>query len=317
MTQPTVEEAPITQESVPEASIPVGDATTGYEAVTVEYGEAAESEAAPSEEPVAEAPNDEQPEESAPEPDEESKPDEDVFSWADIEAGKVSPRVKARIDQLVRNRQGNLIQEAREQAIREQREQDRAWQETSEFYDRLSNDQAFRNEQIEKHGRPQVLRFIADYESEKQRRESSAPTPAVDTAKFAQEFNSAAISEFQAAVKQLVPFYDKLSPDVQKAIESANYDPQGNWFADSLGALADGVNKYVERLERDHKSALEEAREAGRNEARANREAGAPVQVTTKSDGFTSFREVEAAYAEGRIGRTDFHRLANSFGVSL
>lgn len=317
MTQPTVEEAPIAQESAPEASIPVGDATTGYESVTVEYGEAAESEAAPSEEPVAEAPNDEQPEENAPEPDEESKPDDDVFTMADIEAGRVSPRFKARIDQLVRNRQGNLIQQAREEAIREIREQDRAWRESSEFYDRLSNDQTFRNEQIEKHGRSKVFRFIADYEEERSRRESSAPAPAVDSAKFAQEFNSAAISEFQAAVKQLVPFYDKLSPDVQQAIDSAQYDPQGNWFADSLGALANGVNKYIERLERDHKSALEEAREAGRNEARANRDASGPVQVAGKTEGFSSFREVEMAYAEGRIDRQTFRRQANAFNVSL
>ena len=289
----------------------------------------------PAAEPPAEGVTESQPEgtEEAPEATQEEPPEQpsaDDLSDAELaaldkalskrEKAKLPEAVRERIDQLVLNRYGNKLQEAREQAAQEalrREETDRkAWEEATGYYERLRTDEGFRTEQLRQYGEAGVLEWEAKYLRAAEARTAGDRDSGVSRQRFEEAFNQAAINEFQGAVKEEFPFYGELPEDTRKVIEGARFDPAGNWFADSLGALAKGVTKHIDQMERKHQQALEEAREAGRTEGRGERAEDGPVAVNRGvGQDSTSFKQVERAYAEGKLSNSEWERQKKTFGI--
>ena len=301
-----VAEAPDSTANAPaEAAPAVPDAPSApavYESFEFPY---------PEEKPpaVAEAPKPEEaakpPDEAPAAPPEAAAPDPDDLSDDELERVLKHPKGQARVDQLVNNKYGNALQQARAEAqqARERVEAERAVAAEAEaYYKKLSDDDAFFDEQIARHTRPKVLRWMADYEEHTASKANAASPSAVDLQavkdELTQGWNTAAISEFQAVAKAVLPFYGDLPNETRATIESAKFDPAGNWLVDSMTALATGVQKHIERMERAHKDAIEEARQAGKNEAIAAREQSSPVLVNGQpgSDPYEIMR---------RFGRND------------
>lgn len=245
----------------------------------------------------------------APEPPAAESPadDFDDETWERI---KKSPR----IERLVENRYGNKLadaqQRARDEAARQLREEDKRWQDATALYNKLSEDEDAFNAAVEQNGSPAVRRFMADYEEAAQVRQQTAgpQAAAIERAKaefaqgYTQQFNTDALGEVKRGLAATIPFYAELPESSRKAIEDAAFNPEGNWMADVLSALGKGLKDREDRIEREHKAALEQATEAGRNEQRAASEERGPVLVKA-GDGmdFPNFRAAENAYNSGRL----------------
>jgi hypothetical protein len=212
--------------------------------------------------------------------------------------------IQQRIEQLVNNRIGNKLQDERRKWEEDRRRESEAWDEATEVFNRLQTDDAYRREQIRLHGEPAVEEFEANYREKAQARRQ-APALEAERAKFVEQFNQAATSEFKNIVKATLPIYADLPDDVRATIENLAYDPSGNWFADGLEALGKGIERWKAGIERAHQKALEEAREAGRNDGLASRQESAPVIVKTSTG--LSDQEIVDRYvtfdAEGRAVR--------------
>lgn len=304
-------EAPaITPESVPAG---VGDATGGYESFEFDYPEATpapdgkRADATPAPAAHLQEPDD--------------LPDEE------LDRVLKHPKGQTRLDQLVNNRYGNQLQQARqeaqrarEQAVREFQQEQQKRAEAATFYQKLSNDDAFFDDQVAKYGRPAVLHWMGDYETAIEAENQG--TPAADIERIQRDygtaFNAQAIDEFRTIAKATLPFYGDLPDDTRAVFEKLAYDPAGNWLADAMTALASGVQKHIDGLERRHKEALDQARQAGKNEAIASREEASPVVVAPSSGtgGHSTWKEAERAYAEGRIDRSEFLREKARFRVT-
>lgn len=245
--------------------------------------------------------------------------DFDDETWERI---KKSPR----IERLVDNRYGNKLveaqQRAREEAAQHLREQDAKWQESTALYNRLSEDEDAFNQAVAENGSPAVRRFMADYEEAAAvRQQTTGPqAQAIEAAKqqfaqgFAQQFNDAALQQVKAAIPATIPFYGELPEETRTAIENLVYNPEGNFLAEGLTALGKGLKAREDRIQREHKAALEQATEAGRNEARAAAEGRGPLIVKPGENQFTDFKQAEEAYASGRINYEQFVALRRQHG---
>jgi hypothetical protein len=265
------------------------------------------------------APEAEEPKAEAPAPEAPAAEDFDDETWERI---KKSPR----IERLVENRYGNKLADAtaraRDEAAQALRKEDAEWQNATALYNRLSEDEDAYKQAVEQHGSPAVLRFMANYEEAAQtRQQQTGPQVAAiekARAEFAQgytrQFNEEAVGEVKRGLAATIPFYGELSESTRKAIEDAAYNPDGNWMADVLTALGKGLKERDDRREREHKAALAEAAEAGRNEQRAATEERGPVLVKSgDSGGFQNFRDVENAYNTGQIGYEQFQAYKKQF----
>ncbi len=318
-------EAPEAPNAAPESAAPGSDlggfhdATGAHEVWTFPAKpETAPETAAPSEPAADQKPETPKPDAAKP----EATPDDDDLPDDLVEKVLRHPKGQGRIDQLVNNKFGNRLQQERETWAKEQRQQDEAWDKASEFYTKLTEDDDFFEEAVKNNGSPAIRRFMADYEERSAlRNQSDKPAP-VDLeavkSEFTHDFNKAAVAEFQATVKATLPFFGELPEDVRAQIDGAAYDPERNWLEESLTALGTGIQKHIEKLKRDHSQALREAVEAGRNDANAERQTGAPVVVTDPDPGFDP-RDIERRYALGdtSVTRADFRRALAMLGKSI
>lgn len=310
------------------------DATTAYASYTfpAEDQETVAEEAAPSrdgegpdndEARAEEAEAEPAAEEAAPPEDQKQEADGDDLPDEEVERILRHPKGQERLNRLLQNKYGNELQRQRAEIERQVREairrEDEQWREAESYYHRLQTDDAFFDAQVAKHGKPAVSRWIADYETAQEARNARAGGREqfdADSfrAEFATAFNNAAVEQFREIAARSLPFYGDLPDETRKRLESLRYEPDGNWLADGFRALAEGVEKHIAKLERQHAEALAEARKAGRYEAIAEREESQPVVVESEPGEFRTWREVEFAYAEGRMSREEFRRQMSRFG---
>ena len=284
---------------------------------------------------VADAPVQKAPPVQATPPVDGSQP-EAPEEMSDEELEKVlrNPKAQARVDQLVNNRYGNKLQQERERARREAIEQQAVDSKTradaDAYYKKLSEDDDFFDARVAEHGRPKVLRWMADYEETVEALAKASPDrgPSIDVeqvrAEYGTAFNHTAINEFKDIAKATIPFWGDLPDDTRAHIEALAYDPDdrrpGGWLADALSALASGVAKHIDGIEKRHNAALENARQAGKNEAIASVDDRGPV-VVMGSNGSPldslSWSEIEEKYAFGELNRDQFRDAARKRGKSL
>jgi hypothetical protein len=225
------------------------------------------------------------------------------------------PKVKKKLDDMVNGRLGSRLEQERkriqEQLEREIRQKEQQWSEASQYYQRLLEDVDFADEQERQFGRQAIEEFKRNYELAYQARVAQAD-PVIRNAVAAEvvnEFNNAAISEFKEVVQSL-PVWDNLPADVKETIASLQVTPEGGWFNEGMKALGVGIAKMLERINDEHRRALEEAREAGMNEAVARREQVRPIVVNGKIETADDAQRVIYEYGLG-IGswtREDFNR---------
>jgi hypothetical protein len=302
----TAEQAPVQEAPAPpqqEATPParqdgapdgfVRDATGAYERYILTSDQPAEETKEAEPEPEAKA---------------EEQPDE-------LDRLLSDPKVKKKLDDMVNGRLGSRLEQERkriqEQLEREIRQKEQQWSEASQYYQRLLEDVDFADEQERQFGRQAIEEFKRNYELAYQARVAQAD-PVIRNAVAAEvvnEFNNAAISEFKEVVQSL-PVWDNLPADVKETIASLQATPEGGWFNEGMKALGVGIAKMLERINDEHRRALEEAREAGMNEAVARREQVRPIVVNGKIETADDAQRVIYEYGLG-IGswtREDFNR---------
>jgi hypothetical protein len=317
-------EAPEAPTAAPVAA-PAAD-TSGFHDATGEHevwefptkSETAEAPAAPApSEPTEPA----TPEPAAPPA---TAPEADELSDDLIEKVLRHPNGQKRVDQLVNGKLGNRLQQERATWAQEQKQDADKWDTASAYHDKLAADDDFYEAQVKEHGEDSILEFRANYIRAAKARatETPAQAPAPDLAKlqteFAHEFNTAAVGEFQRIAKATLPFYGDLPADVRARIDGAAYDPAGNWLADSLTALGQGVEKHIAQLNRAHAQALKDATEAGRNDAHAERQDAAPLVVNGADSGFDP-HEIIRRYGlmDTSVTRGDYHKALRLTGQSI
>jgi len=246
----------------------------------------------------------------------------DDISDDELKRLEKSAKLQARIEQLANNKAGNLAQRDRERIRAEERqrfqEESAAWEKADEGYQLLVS--KGRDSFKERYGmtEPQAAAWEANYLAEREKRDAAPQVQATQSdEQIRSDFNSGAIAEFQAGIKTLLPFYGDLPEETRKTIESARFDPEGNWLADSLEALAAGVAARDERVAREHKAALAEARTAGANSALADREEASPVIIDPKPNNLAAMSnaELNMAYAENVIDRTTYNAEKRRRGI--
>lgn len=303
-------ETPTEGVTAPEAPTQDVDVTeSGHQEFVFLRSEEAPAKAPESKEETPPAP-DAEPAGAAPEPKPDPEPTDE-----DLERVLKHPKAQERIDRLAANKAGNLQQ----QRERDRAERDSKKAEATSYYEKLANDD-FYEAQVKGHGEARILRWLADYkEAISEPDEPSAPVDTnLDSFKdeFTAEFNRLAIPEFQATVAATIPIWKDLPEAVHKQIGGLRFDPNGNWLADGLTAIGKGIADHIAKLERDHKAALDQAREAGRNEAHARREEASPVVVDARPGEDPG--DIVRRYADGdpAVTRDQYRRALAATGKS-
>lgn len=200
------------------------------------------------------------------------------------------------------------------------------WQQSLADYNKLQTDDAFYSEQVTKNGKAKVSRFIADVEARQEALSRQPVTPAFDQAAFATNFNSEAVTEFKAIVKDALPSYAELPEATRAAIDGLRFDPDGsiygeksNWMHHALTEIGKGYEAHIAKLNRTRAADLTSATEAGKNDALAEREASAPVVVRGETNvANLSWEQVVELYADGELpgGRDAYRAAKRKFGIN-
>lgn len=295
-------------ESAPETTAPsdgMPDATTAYE----RFDFPAPSDEPPAKEPPAAAPP---PAEAAtPKADEASAPKEPPAEGEDDIPDEEWERItrSKRFDRLVDNRYGNKLQQERDRIAAAEREKVQqeaaAWDQATETFNRLQDDESYREEMARTHGEPAVLRFQADYQDAFKQRQAAGQNvvPAAVRQQLqvevTQSFNTDALGIFKDVTSKAA-FFNDLPEDAKQVI--TNLAPgQENWLDAGFKALADGINARFDALTKQHQAALREATEAGKNDAIASRTEAAPVVINSQGQSVDPY-DIIRRYAEGDTG---------------
>lgn len=302
------------------------EVTEGYQRFDFDAPQTAEPTPAPvAKAPEAVAPATKTPEASAPAAETTPAAASDELTDEQIEAVLRNEKAKARIEQLANNRLGNRLQVAEQQAIEKYRrteaEAETKWKAADDYYRKLEDDDFYMSA-VRDLGEAKVLKFRADYLEGKAAREAAGKQqPQADFSaqqeQFTRNFNAAAIGELKAALPEVIPFYAELPETTRSAIEKAQYDPNGNWFVDSMTALGKGFQAHVDTLNRKHETALREAMEAGKNDASAAREERAPIVISGETGVEPSFKEIDRRFSEGdpSVTREMWNRSRRNAGI--
>lgn len=225
------------------------------------------------------------------------------------------PRFKGRIERRVANEYGNRLQQERAaaaaEAVRNAQAEAEARQEASKAY---ANLQAIREEDPERYkeildeidpksGRPAVRDWIAAYEKLEADEIAERNRPA-------QQGDADAVRTTMEAVKNAFPqvtkavlgeMFDALPEASRRGLEAAANSE--SWFEDGLKAVVQGIEEKHRKALAD---AVKEARQAGRNEALAERGDELPMQVSGRADPPRDADDIVRRYADGRATREEF-----------
>lgn len=237
-----------------------------------------------------------------------------------------STKGQSRVEQLVNGKLGNRMQQLEPEVRQRLQQEDANWKAEHDFYEKLVSDDDFYNHVVAdpvNKGEVEVKQWIVNHERQLARRTSATASGASDAtvqqmrAEYDVAFNKVAIAQFQEGASKLIPFWAELPEETRTAVAGLKFDPDGSWLSTGLKAVFDGVAKHQEKTAADHKKAVDEAREAGRNQAFAEREEKGPVVVDNGKPGspFKNAKEVEAAYIGGRINRDQYRNELARFGV--
>jgi len=212
-----VEELDPTKESAgtsapPDDSLPPSIAS-GKVTEIAEYDQDAGEEEQSGESPPAE------PEASAPE--------------IDIEEILSRPEVQQAIERRAANLAGNRLQQ--------QLQQEQEWKQAEAYYQRLSDDDEFFEQQVKEHGEAKILRWIADYKAAKEERDR-APLLEPQLYQLAEQFNQAAITAFKGYV-QRSPLWNQMPREWRQEIEGLSYDSTTPWIEKALKLLVDAASR--------------------------------------------------------------------------
>jgi hypothetical protein len=199
----------------------------------------------------------------------------------DIEELLKRPEIQQIIERRAANLAGNRLQE--------QVQQERQWKAAEEYYQRLAEDDDFYEEEIRKHGKARVLRFLADFEAAKEAREKQ-PQVEPMLIQMAEQFNTAAIGAFKTYVKQS-PLWHIMPQETRQRLESIAYDPETPWIEEALKLLVDAAAKGGQpRL----------ARQAEQTRQAFQRTAGGPLPAPAANRASVDPRKIIEDYAYGR-----------------
>lgn len=119
-------------------------------------------------------------------------------------------------------------------------------------------------------------------------------TPQVDVTAALTKWSTDAIEEAKHLIKATSPHYDSIPAEQRKAIESIAFSADRNWLEDALTNYVKGTNAHYEKRMKD---AVDAAREAGRNEALADRATDQPVMVNSAPRSGRTARQVLTEHA--------------------
>lgn len=141
-----------------------------------------------------------------------------------------------------------------------------------------------------------LLAWREQYEEKtKVRPRPADAAPPVDEVAILAKWSSDGAEEAKHIIKSVTPFYANLPAENRKAIESLTFSPDRNWLEDALTNYVKGTEVHFEKR---MKEAVEAAREAGRNEALAEREVDTPVMVSSAPKSSRSARQVLIEHAQ-------------------
>lgn len=219
------------------------------------------------------------------------------------ELTKNNPALKRAFDGEVGSRlqkeRAALVEQAKTEALAEYNEEagrlQTAWDQLQEIEGwRDSDPEKYRNE-VEYS--PAVQQWKAnllawrdrfDAKSKLKPRPAEAATPVDRNAVWA-EWSNAGAEEAKAIIKASTEHWDQLPAENRKALESLAFSEGGNWLEDALKNYSAGTKAFYDKR---MKEAVEAAREAGRNEALADRKDDSPVMVSSTAKSTLSAREI-------------------------
>lgn len=140
-----------------------------------------------------------------------------------------------------------------------------------------------------------LFRWRETYEGKAKIRPAPADqAPQADVTAALTKWSTDAIEEAKHLIKATSPHYDSIPAEQRKAIESIAFSADRNWLEDALTNYVKGTSAHYEKRMRD---AVDAAREAGRNEALAERATDTPVMVNSAPRSGRTARQVLTEHA--------------------
>lgn len=236
--------------------------------------------------------------ESAPEPPPEAPEAEQQQQGIDINALLNRPEIQAVIERRAANLAGNRLQQ--------QQREEQEYQQALAYYKRLEEDDEFFAQEVEKHGKSRVLRWVADFEDYLEQRQK-APMLEPELAKLREEFNAAAVEAFKNYVRQ-TGLFDRLPAETRQVIESLRPDSETPWIQTALEQLVKTVDQFTGQG-RVAKQA-EAMRQAFQNQP------GAPIPAPAATRQGVNPRRIieEYAYGQGNWTLEDYDWARKQLG---
>ena len=231
------------------------------------------------------------------------------------------PKGKERLERLRENWKGNTEQEIErrtQKRVQEERQKEQAADAYYADVAKLAKEKPEVWEAMTTEGNPaynkEVVNFVRQYEAWQERRgkPETVREPAIDTEKLTTEllqtWNEEGWKAVKSTIKAEIPFWDKLPSDFRKAVDEDKVQGDKGWWQATVAGLVKSMDSY-------YKTQIKEAREAGRNEARATSDDDGPVLPATLNNTPVeemSDREILAAYANNgsRAVPTEVYRAA-------
>jgi len=301
-----------------------------------DYADEPEEPSTPAETPPAE-PTEPAAESDAPPPQTE-EPQQPALDFAALEnltpqqireALKTNPAFlrayDGEIGSRLQNRERELREAAKQEAIAEFNAEgerlQKAWDQYEEMETWRDNDpERYRNE-VEhnpkvRQWQANLLAWREQYEEKTKVRPREASAPPVDEVAILAKWSGEGAEEAKHIIKTVTPFYEQLPAAERKAIESISFSPDRNWLEDALTNYVKGTTAHFEKQMKD---AVAAAREAGRNEALADREVDTPVQVSSAPRSSRSARQVLIEHAQNgfRTGVTQAELDATKHEIGI
>lgn len=235
-----------------------------------------------------------------------------------------NPSIAKNIDDAAASRFGNLKQQE-EQRQREQAKADEDWASSERDYaeyTRLgaSADAKDRAEYARYSADPNVQRWLSWHHAEAARRATAAAAPQTQPDALTEDrmrelvgqqindWNVEGARSLGSALKAHLPFYDQLSADFRRDLEAASAQTDAPWTEEYAQRLAKDFDRIVRERE-------ESAKEAGRNEVRANNARNGPQPMAAPPMS-TPEEEMDDAQVLARHADWGFNKADDGISVT-
>lgn len=216
----------------------------------------------------------------------------------DLEQLLQRPEVQQLIERRAQNLVGNRLQQ--------QQQEEAEYQQALAYYQRLEEDDDFFAAEVEKHGKAKVLRWVADFEEYRERREK-APLLEPALAELREQFNIAAVQSFKGYL-QKSGLLNRLPEEQRSVLQNLRADSDRPWIEAAFEAIVQGLNAVTGNSRTAQKAA--EIQQAFQSQE------GGPIPSPSRNRAAVDPRRIVEEYAYGKGGWTldDFEWARRQLG---